>query len=226
MHNSKNTLNIFREISPEELQDLLSVSVIEDYNRRDVLFLPGDARSHVYLVLEGIVKLARLSEDGREIIVATIEAGELFGELALVHDGEHDTMAEMMSKGKIAVISAREFEELVRKMPKLSFILARIMGIRRMMLESKLEDLAFRNVPARLAKFLLEQAAGLDAVPGQEIRVPSQFSQQEIGSMIGSTRETTSHFLNDFRRSGLIDFNKRQINIINPEKLAAMSGAY
>jgi len=99
------------------------------------------------------------------------------------------------------------------------------MGYRRMLLESKLEDLAFRNVPARLAKFLLEEAASRGNGIGGTIVLPSHYSQQEIGSMIGSTRETTSHFLNNFRKSGLIDFNKRLISILNPEKLAELSGA-
>ena len=222
---SKQRINLLAELSSEELKKLLSVSVTESYHRRDVLFLPGDERTHLYLVLEGIVKLARLSEDGREIIVTTAEAGELIGELAVIDAGEHDTIAEMMTHGRVATVAVDEFKELLEEMPKLSLLLARIMGIRRMILESKLEDLAFRNVPARLAKFLLEQAFTRGKSEGNAIHLPSRFSQQEIGSMIGSTRETTSHFLNDFRKLGLIDFNKRLISILQPNKLAELSKA-
>lgn len=217
-------INILSELSTEDVQLLLNSAVVENFHRREVLYLPGDERTHVYLVLEGIVKLARLSEDGREIIIDTAEQGELFGELALINSGEHETMAELMVNGKIATISSDVFEEILQDIPKLSFLLAKIIGVRRMVLESKLEDLAFRNVPARLAKFLMEQAALFGRNSGPYIHVPSQYSQQEIGSMIGSTRETTSHFLNDFRRNGIIDFNKRQINILNPDKLVELSG--
>ncbi len=170
------------------------------------------------------MKLARLSPDGREIIITTVKAGEMFGELALISAGEHDTMAEMMTKGKIAAVGIASFQELLEQLPKLSFLVARLMGMRRMLLESKLEDLAFRNVPERLAKFLLEEAADSGRADGGSITLRSQYSQQEIGSMIGSTRETTSHFLNDFRRSGLIDFNKRLISILDPTRLAELSG--
>lgn len=218
--------NLLAELSSEELQELLNVSVIENFDRRDVVFLPGDERTHVYVVLEGVVKLARLSADGREIIISAVEGGEMFGELAVISSGEHDTMAEMMSNGRIATISVSDFEELLSRIPKLSFLVARVMGIRRMLLESKLEDLAFRNVPARLAKFLLEEAEVHGHRSNGSILLPTHYSQQEIGSMIGSTRETTSHFLNDFRKSGLIDFNKRMISIHNPEKLAQLSGAF
>lgn len=220
----QNRINILTELNSEELQILLNSVVVEEYDRRDVLYLPGDPRTHIYLVIEGMVKLARLSEDGREIIIDTAEKGELFGELALINIGEHETMSEMMTKGKIASISADEFELLIEDIPKLSFLLAKIIGVRRMVLEAKLEDLAFRNVPARLAKFLMEQAALFGKSTGAYINLPSQYSQQEIGSMIGSTRETTSHFLNDFRRNGIIDFNKRHINILNPERLAELGG--
>jgi CRP-like cAMP-binding protein len=218
-------MNLLSELSTEEMQKIINSSVMEEYDRRDVIFLPGDHRSHVYIVIEGIVKLARLSEDGREIIIATAESGEIFGELGLFSRGEHDTIAEMITDGKLAAIETVIFEELLAEMPRLSLIIARAMGIRRMALESKLEDLAFRNVPARLAKFLLEEASIRGMEDGRVIRLPSQYSQQEIGSMIGSTRETTSHFLNTFRKSGLIDFNKRLISILNPDGLAELSGA-
>ncbi len=218
-------INLLSELSSEDMHKLINASAINDYDRREVVYLPGDERTHVFLVLEGIVKLARLSEDGREIIITTAEAGEMFGELALVNPGPHDTMAEMMSDGKIAAIDVHTLEEIMIDVPRLSLIIARVMGYRRMLLESKLEDLAFRNVPARLAKFLLEEAANRGSGNGGAIVLPSQYSQQEIGSMIGSTRETTSHFLNNFRKSGLIDFNKRLISILNPEKLAELSGA-
>lgn len=223
---SRHRINLLAELPAGDLKKLLNAAVTESYSRRDVLFLPGDERNHLYLVLEGIVKLARLSEDGREIIITTAEAGELIGELAIVDSGEHDTMAEMMTHGRVAAITVDDFKELVAEIPILSLLVARVMGIRRMLLESKLEDLAFRNVPARLAKFLLEQASTRGRTKGKAILLPSQFSQQEIGSMIGSTRETTSHFLNDFRKSGLIDFNKRLISILQPQKLAELSKTF
>jgi CRP/FNR family transcriptional regulator, cyclic AMP receptor protein len=221
-----NKINILSELNENDVQRLLDHAMVEDYGRRDVVYLPGDERSHVYIVIRGMVKLARLSEDGREIIIDTVEEGEMFGELAVINPGEHDTMAEMMTKGKIAAIPADQFEDILAAIPRLSFLLARVIGVRRMVLESKLEDLAFRNVPARLARFLMEQAALFGKQTGAFINVPSQYSQQEIGSMIGSTRETTSHFLNDFRRSGIIDFNKRSISILDPERLTELGGVF
>lgn len=223
-NSSQTKINILEELTADEMQTLLRYASVDKRERRDVLYLPGDERSHMFIAIEGTVKLARLSEDGREIIIDTAEQGELFGELALINHGEHETMAEMMSKGTIASISADDFETVLQEIPKLSFLLARIIGVRRMILESKLEDLAFRNVPARLAKFLMEQAAVFGTYSGRLINLPAQYSQQEIGSMIGSTRETTSHFLNDFRRNGIIDFDKRTISILDPDRLAELSG--
>lgn len=219
-------INLMAELTSQEKEILLRNGNVEELKRKEVLYLPGDKRENVYLVLEGVVKLARLSEDGREIIIDTCEEGEMFGELSLINPGEHETMAETMTKAKLLVINSEAFENIIEELPKISFMLARIIGVRRMVLESKLEDLAFRNVPSRLAKFLMEQASLFGTRIGTYINVPSNYSQQEIGSMIGSTRETTSHFLNDFRRSGLIDFNKRHISILDPERLSELGGVY
>jgi len=226
IQNSQTTINVFEELNESECQSLLNLASIENLKRREVLYLPGDQRDCIYIVMEGVIKLARISEDGREIIIDTCEEGEIFGELAMINPGIHDTVSETMTKAKVAVISSDDFSRLLSSIPKFSFILARIIGVRRMILESKLEDLAFRNVPARLAKFLMEQANQFGTRIGDYINVPSSYSQQEIGSMIGSTRETTSHFLNDFRRNGLIDFNKRQISILKPDELNDIGGLY
>jgi CRP/FNR family cyclic AMP-dependent transcriptional regulator len=222
----KQRVNIFEELESSEVELLLEKASVENMGRREVLFLPGDNRSSVYIVLKGLVKLARLSEDGREIIVDIAEEGEMFGEMAIINPGEHETMAEMMSHSEIAIIPASAFQNAVQETPKLAFLLARVVGVRRINIESRLEDLAFRNVPARLAKFLMEQAENTGTRNGEQINVPAHYSQQEIGSLIGSTRETTSHFLNDFRRSGIIDFDKKFINILDSDKLAEMGGFY
>jgi CRP/FNR family cyclic AMP-dependent transcriptional regulator len=223
---TQNHVNLLAELTEDEQKILLDMASIEKLKRKEVLYLPGDPRENIYLVLEGVVKLARLSEDGREIIIDTCERGEMFGELALINQEEHETMAETMTPAKVAVIHSEDFESIIEKLPKISFILARIVGLRRMILESKLEDLAFRNVPSRLTKFLMEQALAFGTRIGNYINVPAHYSQQEIGSMIGSTRETTSHFLNDFRRNGLIDFNKKHISILDPEALSDIGGVY
>lgn len=226
-HNKQHSkINLLAELTQEEQDILLEAASTEKYKRKEVLYLPGDPRENIYLVLEGVVKLARLSEDGREIIIDTCERGEMFGELTLINPGMHETMAETMTSARVAVINSEAFEKMIERLPKISFILARVIGLRRMALESKLEDLAFRNVPSRLAKFLMEQANQFGTRIGTYINVPSYYSQQEIGSMIGSTRETTSHFLNDFRRNGLIDFNKRHISILDPERLSDLGGVY
>jgi len=211
--------DIFAGLTDSELKSLEEAITQKRYEKRDIIYLPGDARAGIFLLHRGKVKISKLSEDGREITIEIYKAGDVFGEHALIEGGERQNMASALEPSYISQISNSQMQVLMKQIPTLSFNIAKLMGLRRMSIERKLEDLVFRNVPSRLAKLLLSLAHKYGVELGQSILINTKLSQQELGNMIGSTRETTSHFLNQFRKVGFIDFKKRAINILDKEKL-------
>lgn len=210
---------IFAGLTDSELESLAEAIILKRYKKRDIIYLPGDQREGFFLLHKGKVKESRLSEDGRELTMEIYKDGDIFGELALVEVGERQSMASALELSYISQISNSQMKILMNKIPTLSYNVAKLMGLRRMSLEKKVEDLVFRNVPSRLAKLLLNLARKYGVELGRNILINAKLSQQELGNLIGSTRETTSHFLNQFRRVGFIDFDKRVINILDKEKL-------
>ena len=211
--------DIFAGLTNSELESLAKAITLKRYKKRDIIFLPGDQREGIFLLHRGKVKVSRLSEDGREITMEIYKDGDVFGEHALIEGGERQNMASALEPSYISQISNSQMQALMNQIPTLSFNIAKLMGLRRMSIEKKLEDLVFRNVPSRLAKLLLNLAHKYGVELGRNILINAKLSQQELGNLIGSTRETTSHFLNQFRKVGFIDFNKRVINILDKEKL-------
>lgn len=210
---------IFTGLTDSELESLSEAITLKRYKKRDIVYLPGDKREGIFLLHKGKVKVSRLSEDGRELTMEIYKEGDIFGEHALIEEGEHQSMASALELSYISQISKSQMQVLMKQIPTLSYNIAKLMGLRRMSLEKKVEDLVFRNVPSRLAKLLLNLAHKYGVELGRSILINTKLSQQELGNLIGSTRETTSHFLNQFRKVGFIDFDKRVINILDKEKL-------
>lgn len=213
-------INVFKGMSDSEVKHLDDITFMKHYDKKDLIYLPGDASDQVYLLKEGRVKISKLSEDGREITLVILEPGEIFGESAIVDDEDtRSTVAEAFENAYLCVISRKDFEEFINNKPELALSVTKLMGFRRRQIETMLEDLVFRGVHERLALLLLRlsERHGKD-VDGNKL-IDIGLTHYDYANLIGSTRETTTACLNDFKREGLIEFQKRKVVILNEKGL-------
>ncbi|MFQ5950163.1 MAG: Crp/Fnr family transcriptional regulator, partial [Nitrospiria bacterium] len=141
-------IRLFEEMTSEEMGELDRVTRMESVKKKTPIFFPGDPSKQVYLLKEGRVKISRVSEDGREVTIALLEPGEIFGELEILDDSPRDTLAEALDDSRICVLQKELFLTLVRRKPEFSFRLTTLIGSRMRHIESRVEDLVFRDVPA------------------------------------------------------------------------------
>ncbi len=213
-------INVFKGISDAEVKHLDEITFMKHYDKKDLIYLPGDVSDQVYLLKEGRVKISKLSEDGREITLVILEPGEIFGESALIDDKEtRSTVAEALENAYICVISRKDFEEFINNKPELALSITKLMGFRRRQIENMLEDLVFRGVHERLAILLLRLAERHGKEVDGKSLIDISLTHYDYANLIGSTRETTTACLNDFKREGLIEFQKRKVVIINEKGL-------
>ncbi len=212
-------INIFNGLSKDEMEFIDHVSVMKHYAKKQPIFLPQDPGDKVFLLKKGKVKIMRLSEEGKELILAVLDSGEIFGEMALFDSDSRTSMAETLEDAYICEISKRDFEDLVKKKPELAIRLTKLIGLRRQQLETKIEDLIFKNVFTRLAQVLLDllKKYGVQRPDGQLINL--KLTHAELANLIGASRETTTLYLNQLRDEGVLTFQKRKILVISPEKL-------
>jgi len=213
-------IDLFSEMTKEEMDRVDEISRMKELRRGEIIYMPEDMSESVYLLKKGRVKISGLSQEGKEVTMDIIGPGEIFGELSLVDKGPRETIAEVLDDALLCVISRNNFEMLIRSKPDLAFKVTALIGSRRRVIESRLEDLVFRDVSARLAKLLLQLTEDYGQVREKGIIVDVKLSQQELANLIGSTRETTSHFLNLFKKKGFIDYDKSKIVILEKDKLA------
>lgn len=215
--------NLFEEFTPEEMEALVPITHMGRTPLGTPFYLPQDPSDRVFLLKEGRVKISKVSEDGKQLTLGILEPGEIFGELALVDEGPRGTTAEALEDTFICVIGRRDFERLLEKKPGLALKVTKLIGVRRKAIEAKVEDLVFKDVGSRLAKLLLELAASYGTKVGKGTRIDVKLTHQELAALIGSTRETTTSTLNEFRRLGLIEVEKRRIVVVDDEALKILA---
>ena len=202
-----------------EFKRLERVSRQVNLRRRQPVYLPGDAAEAVYIIQKGRVKLSRVSEDGKEFTMAIMTEGDIFGELEVLEGTSRDMMAEAIEDSIVTVINGHEFQMTLRENSDLSLEITKLIGTRMKKIENRMEDLFFREVPARLARLLIELSCKWrDPVEGG-IRLSFRITHQELANLIGSTRETVSAAMSNFKKQGLIQQDHRQITISNREGL-------
>ena len=134
--------------------------------------------------------------------MAVLENGEIFGEMALIDEEPRDTIAETLDDSDICVIRRRDFEMLLKKKPDLAMHVTKLIRLRRREIKNQLENLVFRNAPSRLAALLMSLAEKHGVRDSQGIILNVKLSQQKLANLIGTTQETTSALLNEFKRLG------------------------
>lgn len=210
---------IFEDLSLRKKARLKQIAMLQQLKRGEFVYLPGDESSFVYLLASGRVKIAKISENGKELTLSFHNPGELFGELALLNDEPRRTMAVLTEASRIWVLPKVEFLEIVSTSPKFSLALSTIIGQRRHDLENRMESLVFKDVPARLAGQILRLADQYGKRYENEIVINIKLSQLELANLIGATRETTSTAINDMKRAGILDTSHRTIIIRDIEAL-------
>jgi CRP/FNR family transcriptional regulator, cyclic AMP receptor protein len=211
-------IDTFAGVGESEMQQIARRSTMREFARGRVIMRPGEAREMVYLIKEGRVKVSRYSSGGREQILALLKPGDLVGELAPVRETE-PVHVEAFENTLICELSRRDFVALLRRQPEVMLHVVKELAARLRIAEEEIADLAFRDVPGRLASLLLRLAEAYGERDGGKLRLTLRLTHYDIASMIGATRETVTSTLGRFRKARLIVTEQRYIVICDPEGL-------
>jgi CRP-like cAMP-binding protein len=206
-------VDIFQDLTEEEIEEIDRATTLSSCRRGKIFYMPEDTSEVLFLLKEGRVQLYRISPDGKKLVIATIGPGTVFGEMALIGQGMHNTFAEAVENCELLVMSREDVERLLVTKPKVALRIFEALGTRLRETEARLEEIAFKGIPARLASLLLQLAdeGGSDTVSGM--------THQDLGEQIGTYRETTTQTLNAFKAEGLIDIGRKRITILDREGL-------
>jgi len=210
-------LDLFRDLSERDMADLDRVTTITAVPRGRVFYEPEDVSQVLFLIRDGRVQIYRISPEGKKLVIATLGPGALFGEMALLGQQMQNAFAEALDDCRIFVMSRADLERLILEKPSVGRRVLETTGRRLRDAEKRLEDMAFKGIPARLASLLLRMAAeqGSEEVLG--------LTHQDLAETVGTYRETATQVLNDMKANGLIEIGRKRIKILDRARLEALA---
>jgi len=205
--------HLFKGLYDGDIGELEQVSRMDSCERKKSIYRPEDPSDSIYIIRSGRVKITRVTEDGKEIILGLLKNGDIFGEMAILENGPRGTFAEALDSTIYYQINVEDLYRIMRRKPTVIIRLARIIGRRRLEAENSMENLLHKGVRERLAGQLLKLSKdyGVKDSRGSMLRI--KITHQDLANLIGSSRETVSLILGDLRREGVIDIEERKIII-------------
>jgi CRP/FNR family transcriptional regulator, cyclic AMP receptor protein len=210
---------LFRGLSTKERSELVARARMRNIAAGETIFLMGAKGDSMMAVLDGNVRISVPSPEGKEIVLAIIQPGDVFGEIAVLDGKERTAEATAMTDCTLAVLERREVMAFLESNPSGWPRLVDLLCARLRHSDRQIAEMAFLQLPVRLAKVLLRMAdmgAGLSgARSGARIRL----TQRELGSVVGMTRESVNKCLRQWQRKGIIRVEDNAIVIAKREDL-------
>ncbi len=187
------------------------------FPKKSLVFDQGDPTRIVYLVKRGKVRLTRATADGKEVTVAILGAGDIFGEETLFDDQPRTTHAVCLEECLLCTAKADDLFALLAGNPTLAMNVAKVLSDRLVDASATMEDLAYAKIADRLMHLFSRLAAehGIETPAG--VLVDIRLTHADIASLIGSTRETVSLEMSNLIRAGRIASDGKAITIPRSE---------
>lgn len=214
---------LFAGLDAEAAAELVKRLVRRTFRRGQPLFHQGDPGDSLYVIIEGSVAIVVSSENGDRMVLTTLHAPDVLGEIALLDGGLRSASAEPVEPVTALVLSRAVFLDLLKEQPPLADQLLRGLGALVRRLSEQAADFVFLDLGGRVAKALLRLAE--DAGPGRN-DPPTEvtITQHTLAEMTGGTRQSINQILQSFAQRGYIEINSRRVLICDPEALARRAG--
>jgi CRP-like cAMP-binding protein len=210
---------LFDGVAEQTITTLAGRCSLRRYRRGQPVFFEGDPGDALFVVAAGAVKLYLMSPDGDEVLIDVVRPHRILGELSALDQQPRSTSAEVMEAATLVVIPAADLVAAMRADAALAEQLVRLLAATLRRVTTRMSDLVFLDLPARLAKLLvmLAETQGVDG--GASVTVTLALTQSDLAHMIGATRQALNTALGGFERRGLLTRNGTSLCIHDLEQL-------
>jgi CRP/FNR family cyclic AMP-dependent transcriptional regulator len=216
-------IDIFQDLTPAEIEVLGKRAPERQVEAGTIFYMPDKPTEVLFILKMGRIRLYHLSPDGKALTTAMLEAGTIFGEMALLGQGLDDSYAEALTPCMLCLMSREDVITLLLGDPRIALRITEILGRRLIEAERQLSDFAFKSLPERLAALLLrlaqEPRPRLFGSGYPEVR----YTHEQLAEMIGTYRETATKILNEFRAEGWVDLRRGKILILDRHALEILT---
>ena len=189
----------------------LPCSTIAEYRRGQVVYDQEQPSDSLFLVIDGKIKVCRLTDDNRQVVVDIYQPDEFFGESAFLGLPNRMELAVAIESAKVMAWTVAEIEDIATRRPKLAIALLQLLVQRSMDFGCRIESFSVDNIARRLARALIRfsERLGHQAEDGSVKMIP--FTHELLSQYVGTSREIVTHYMNQFRRQGYLRYSRKGI---------------
>lgn len=209
----------FRELDEQEWNKIHDIAFRKSFACRTLIFRQGEPREAVYFICKGTVKIYKLDRDGNEQIINLLTAGDMFPHVGFFDGAPYPATAEVLEPAELLVIPIKAFEQALLETPTIAIKVMRVMGQKLLDLQAKLLELTMHDVHQRLISILLRLTAKHGKQEGGTIELTLPLTHQELANMAGTTRETVNRLLNQLKKEGILQIDRKKITLLQPDAL-------
>lgn len=211
--------NLFEGLAEDKMMELEKITSMQETSKNDPIYFAQEPSNSIFFLKKGRVKLSRISPDGKEMIIALVNPGEVFGELSILDIAERSDFATALDESLICAISKDDFKSFVEKNPELNLKISRLIGFKLRKFSERIEELVFKDAQQRVISFLVNLSEEHGKKIGDEYFVKPFLKHQDIAKLTACSRQTVNSILSELREKNLINFDRRKLIINNIEKL-------
>lgn len=212
-------VDILEPLSRDEINELSLRIPDTHFERGQTLYTPQEKSEWLFMLKKGRVRIYRVSPDGREFTLTVVNAGTVFGEMTLTAQRLEGAYAEAMEPSVICAMKRQDLERLVLEKPQVGLKMMRILSERLSAADNRMEDIALKEVPARLAAFILQLVEDEGVVTGEGYKVPTRYTHRQLATVVGSKRETVTKAFTLLQQAGAVELKRRRIHVRDIEVL-------
>ncbi|PIE60209.1 MAG: transcriptional regulator [Desulfobulbus propionicus] len=206
---------LFQGLSSEMLSQIEGISRMKRVERGEMIFFDGDACDGFYIVVTGKVKIFKTSLHGKEQILHIFGQGQPFGEVPVFHGKPFPASAQALAAGEVLFFPRKDFIALLTNNPSIALAMLAVLSMRLRKFTTQIENLSLKEVPERLAAYLLV----LFEEQGHSATVELEISKGQLASLLGTTPETLSRIFHKMTDEGLITVTGKQITLLDRNRL-------
>jgi CRP/FNR family transcriptional regulator, cyclic AMP receptor protein len=183
------------------------------------IYIPKDQAQHLYIIQSGRVKLYTANQEGKEVTLALLGSGEVFGELILAGENTRNDYAIALDDTILCIIKEQDLQKLMREYSGIQLFFYKIFARRQHLMSQRLSSMVFKDSRSRILEYLVQMVAEKGTRVGYEWLIRTNITHQEMSSLTATSRQTVTTTLNELRTRNLITFNRSRILIRDLEAI-------
>tara|TARA_B100001146_G_scaffold74793_1_gene66336 strand:+ start:19231 stop:19911 length:681 start_codon:yes stop_codon:yes gene_type:complete len=206
---------IFSDLSKSDLTKISDRMTHRKFTKNQMILLEDDLGQTFFVIATGSVKITRLSDDGREVILAMLGEADFFGEMSLLDGDGRSANVVALEASEVLTLARNEFLDILEQYPKISISLLEELTNRLRKSDQQIESLSLSDVEQRIGITLIRLAEELGTIKQGSVKIKNLPFQQDIANMAGTSRETVSRTFKLLEEKGLLSRQGRQLVIHN-----------